>query len=245
MKTPPHHQLLATQDGSLTLYNEKFQEGCHSTHGAKSETIFHYIEGCKIIDRLNAYDSPFSILEVGFGLGVGFETTLEKIPQDSFIRFISLEFDLELLQWYQDKSSLPLVWTKTLGVNALVAKTDRFELIILAGDARETIKVISPGSIHAIYQDAFSPKKNPLLWTVEWFNDLRKISHPDVYLSTYSSSLSIQKSLIEAGFKLNKGEAFGKKRSSTRARLVGETDSDIIVRLQRSPTPSLRDKDFL
>ncbi len=79
---PLGHSIVFTEDGSETFFSEAFQEACHSTTGAKTETILHYIEGCKILGKSEIF-SPLSILEVGFGLGVGFLTTLEKIPKDN------------------------------------------------------------------------------------------------------------------------------------------------------------------
>src|SRR5690606_27427663 len=109
-------------------------------------------------------------------------------------------------------------------------------LKILIGDARITLPhYIKKHSlkVHAIYQDAFSPKRNPDLWTVEWFTLLKEISHQDVIMSTYSSSSAIRKSMAEAGFTLYPGEKFGPKRSSTRARLKGEMDPETLLHLQR------------
>jgi tRNA U34 5-methylaminomethyl-2-thiouridine-forming methyltransferase MnmC len=94
---------------------------------------------------------------------------------------------------------------------------------------------------HAIYQDAFSPKKNPTLWTKEWFSFLRSISTEDVILSTYSASTSIRKSLHEAGWKIQQGEKFGRKRTSTRATLNGETSAEILLQLERSSVDALTD----
>jgi hypothetical protein len=49
--------------------------------------------------------------------------------------------------------------------------------------------------------------------------------------------------MVEAGFKLSPGVKFGQKRSSTRAKLEGESDQDILDHLSRSPVLALYDKD--
>ncbi len=237
---PPGHSLIVTQDGSETLFSDRFQEACHSTTGAKAETLLHYVEGCKIIERSKSH-SPFCLLEVGFGLGVGFLTTLESLPNDRKWHFISLELDKNLLEWF--KESYPqfhLTWNG----NLLECRTETFELTIIQGDAREELPkfLFSKKTIfHAIYQDAFSPKKNPSLWTKEWFSLLKKYSHEEVILSTYSASTSIRKSLHESGWGVLKGEKFGPKRASTRAVINQATDAEILLQLQRSPTEALTD----
>lgn len=237
---PPGHRAVTTEDGSVTLFSEAFQEACHSTSGAKTETILHYIEGCKILEKSAIY-SPLIILEVGFGLGVGFLTTLEKMPADKKWHFISMELDRNLLQWFcENHPELNLKWN----ANILETENERFKLTIIQGDAREKVPAwlrAHPQKFHAIYQDAFSPKRNPALWTKEWFELLKSYSHQDVILSTYSASGSIRKSLHETGWGIQKGEKFGTKRTSTRAVLNQSTDPEILLQMERSPALALTD----
>lgn len=118
-------------------------------------------------------------------------------------------------------------------------------ITVYIGDGRRTL----PEAFHknllpkftAIFQDAFSPKQNPVLWTVEWFNDLKMMSSPQVYLSTYSSSVSVRKSMIAAGWILMNVKGFGQKRTMTKARTFGVTDSSVAAELSRSPALELRD----
>lgn len=245
---PLGHSLVETQDGSFTLFSEAFQEACHSTTGAKSETILHYLEGCQVKKKLEVHDH-LTILEVGFGLGVGFLTTYEHLPKNKKWHFLSMEIDRNLLEWFRASHENHeflnnLTWREEEGLSILEAKNDFVTLTILQGDARKTLaEYVSryPTEWHAIYQDAFSPKRNPVLWTKEWFSLLKKNSHPDVILSTYSASTSIRKSLFETGWGIQKGEKFGPKRTSTRAVLNAPTDPEILLHLERSPTTSISD----
>ena len=113
-------------------------------------------------------------------------------------------------------------------------------LIYFSGCEKNYLEKENP-NWDAIYQDAFSVKKNPTLWTQEWFELIRKSSAPDALMSTYASGESIRKAMIEAGWKLSNGPGFGKKRSSTRASLQGETDPEILQQLKFSPIPGIRD----
>jgi len=238
---PLHHSWVQTQDGSWTLFSERFQEACHSTTGAETETDLHYIKGCSILDL----ESP-SILEVGFGLGVGFLTTYRTLlDSNKSWSFLSLEIDRDLVEWFRlENVNHPFLSKLKWEGNLLKAQNDQVTLIILVGDARKVLPAFledSSFSWNAIYQDAFSPKKNPSLWTKEWFELLKKFSTHDVKLSTYSASSSIRKSLLEAGWTLSKGEKFGPKRTSTRASLTGFTDPEILLHLERSPVSALTD----
>ncbi len=182
-----------------------------------------------------------TILEVGFGLGLGFLTTLEVLKNSPHqFHFVSLEIDEGLVRWFVEEHKTLLQniqWTEL----SLKARHENGTLEVLIGDARQILPPYSSLQWDAIYQDAFSPKKNPSLWTVEWFELLKKHSAQDVLMSTYSASSSIRKSMIAAGWKIHKGEKFGPKRTSTRASLTGETDFDISEHLARSPSPALTD----
>ncbi len=237
-----NHEWVTTEDGSLTLFSKEFNEACHSTSGAKSETLLHYVKGCQIIERIQT-QNPFVILEVGFGTGLGFELTRETLKESSHPwHFISLELDHELIKWWLQGKTYKLYEDYIYEV-----KENEWTLTIIAGDARVSLpKYLEkfPTTFHAIYQDAFSPKKNPTLWTREWFRLLKKYSSKDVILSTYSSSSSIRKSLIEEGWILKKGDKFGPKRSSTRAYLQGDSDEEILLHLSRSPVEALSDSNI-
>lgn len=242
-KAPSGHTFIETGDGSLTLFSDEFQEACHSVSGARAETIVHYIEGCKVVERSHLY-SPFIILEIGFGLGVGLLTTIEKMPKNVPWIFVSLERDKGLLDWFKElHPELSLIWEN----NLLRGNLGLCEIIIVQGDARREYPNFlrsHPFKFHAIYQDAFSPKKSPSLWTTEWFCLLKSSSHEDVILSTYSASNSIRKSLLESGWGVLKGERFGTKRTSTRAVLNRETDPEILLQLERSPAKAIVDADL-
>lgn len=246
MKLPSqNYQWVETEDGSLTLHSALYGEACHSTTGAKTETLLHYLEGCQVKERLAQYPQ-FQILEVGFGLGIGLLTTLETIKNKHPWHFVSMEIDPDLVKWFlSEYKDIEIIGAaEWISPQRVYSKVDQIELTIIIGDARvEVPKFLSehPFSFHAIFQDAFSPKRNPHLWTVEWFSLLKKYSHHDCILSTYSASSSIRKSLIESGWIVRKGHKFGPKRSSTRATLTGESDPEILTHLSRSPVEAIRD----
>lgn len=231
-----NYKKVETEDGSITLYSESYGEACHSTSGARLETQLHYIEGCEVLKRAHKH-KQINIFEVGFGTGIGFQETLSVLKDKSRFLFTSLEIDEDLIKYFIKRTGINL---EKINAGLYSFESDDFHLEIFLGDARQSIKNIS-NEYHAIYQDAFSPKRNATLWTTEWFRDLKNISHYDCIMSTYSASSSIRKSMIAAGWKLYSGEKFGPKRSSTRARLTGETEEEITLKLERSPAVELTD----
>jgi len=230
------YKLIETEDGSFTVHSPLYDEACHSTSGAIEETLLHYIRGCEILKRTNPV-----ILEVGFGTGLGFNETL-KAAKTPF-HFISLEIDENMIEIA--KENYPSLNDLKKNDNILSIDNEEFKLDIIVGDAREKLKPFLQQTnikFNAIYQDAFSPKRNPTLWTSEWFELLYSNSADDCIMSTYSSSSSIRKSMIKGGWKLYEGEKFGPKKSSTRAKKIGATDIEILERLKRSPVVELTDE---
>jgi tRNA U34 5-methylaminomethyl-2-thiouridine-forming methyltransferase MnmC len=252
------YHIIETEDGSITLHSEAFNETCHSVSGAVEETLYNYVEGCEIAEKLQHAD--LELLEVGFGLGTGFKTTVEHLSQQNILHkltFISTELDAKLVKFakennplstdlpYPDLSSLEF---RTEPVKHFTSEKNGHKLIILLGNARETVpKAFSAklfSSLGAIYQDPFSPKRNPILWTTEWFQDLAKCSNNTAIMSTYSSSNSIRKAMIAAGWKVRNRKGFGTKRTATRAFLHGESEEDVLLQLERSPVKALSDNNF-
>ena len=241
-KNLENYNFIETEDGSVTAFSKLYGEACHSTSGAVNETHTHYINGCDILNK--SQSKNICILEVGLGVGIGFLET-SKVLSDRFFTFLTMEIDQDLIEYVIASNSIFEGMIKKQYFYEL--KTKSFHLIILNGDARETLpkyrKEFNP-KFDCIYQDAFSPKRNAILWTKEWFELLYSIASKDCIMSTYSSSSSIRKSMLAARWKLYKGEKFGPKRSSTRAKITGTTETDILTHLENSPVITITDENY-
>lgn len=248
------YKIIQTEDNTQTLWSEYFDEACHNLSGAYEETLYNYISGCAIPHQMTQ-DKDIHVLDVGFGVGVGLLALIDQYKKSEGktarrLSYTSIELDEELFLWSM-KNTLPNVLVhkreneKGIFYEGL-ANTAHGELKITVyiGDGRITLpahkKSLPPFS--AIFQDAFSPKKNPTLWSLEWFSFLKDVSDEDVRLSTYSSSVSIRKSLIAAGWAIENAKGFGQKRTMTKASLTGITDPALLAELNKSPTLELHDK---
>lgn len=256
MKELENYELIKTADDSITLYSKLFDEACHSLEGAKGETDFNFIQGCDLLNKVEDQDK-LNIFEVGFGAGVGLSVTLDFFRpffSKKKLHFISTEIDPKLAKWtlknlelnelnFPNEKEIKLY--KSEGLNYYYGEKNGSTLLVLIGDARVTLKeaqkrgLIPP--LSAIYQDAFSPHKNPTLWTWQWFTLLKSLSRMDATMSTYSGSTSVRKSMQKAGWKLQNRNGFGKKRSSTKAFLLGESDSETLKNLNSSSVAPLDD----
>jgi len=70
---------------------------------------------------------------------------------------------------------------------------------------------------HAIMFDAFSPAKNPAMWTLPLFTHLYQLLDParPCALPTYSRSTLLRVTLLLAGFYVGVGHATGEKEETT------------------------------
>lgn len=234
------YKVVTTSDESPTLWSEAYNENCHSIAGAQEETRYIYIQGCELDQK--ALEGKVHILEVGLGAGHGLKETYDFFKKNHphcQVHYFSLEIDEGLISWvFENIIKLPLPKKKGEHYSG---KIDQFEYHIIVGDARKTVPNYSFPPINAIYQDAFSPDKNPTLWTVEWFEILKKKSASDVILTTYSASSKVKKSLYQAGWNIFERQGFSGKRGSIKASLSGITAPHMIEKLARSPALALRD----
>lgn len=246
------YKVIVTEDNTQTLWSEYFDEACHNISGAVSETIHNYILGCQIPEQLIS-PNHVHVLDVGFGLGIGLLALIDECKKHHFqtkkiISYTSMELDEDLFLWAIQTNFSQLKFIKqTCFYQAQMHLSGEVSLLITVyiGDGRKTLKsALTKGELPpftAIFQDAFSPKKNPTLWTVEWFTDLAAMSAPEVYLSTYSSSVGVRKSMIATGWKIENAKGFGQKKTMTKARLIGESDPLLAAELSRSKALELKD----
>lgn len=244
------YELIQTDDESWAIYSDFYRENSHSLAGAESETRYNFLEGCEVAKRCLEFDN-YTILEVGFGIGNGLATTyefwkqLERRPKHFL--FISQEIDHELVDYafnqgpYAEKlQSLhlnsPMGWTTEID-------DCRFEVKVLPGDARQSVLDIKDKSIHAIFQDAYSPGKNPSLWTLEWFEQLHRISAEKAIMATYSASARVRKAMVEGGWHVVDKKGFGNKRSMSIA-FNESVDMELNEKILKARIDSLKDSEL-
>jgi tRNA U34 5-methylaminomethyl-2-thiouridine-forming methyltransferase MnmC len=250
---------LKTDDGSISLYSSAFDETCHSQNGAIVETKHVYLEGALVKKHFNKF-SHGVIFEVGFGTGIGYNTTvnyLNELKEESpfTLDFVSCEIDQGLAQYSLEnlKEQNLITEYRLQNVDELsyfqASLSDNITLVVLIGDVRKTLPLWARNPLfqkfERIYHDPFSPKKNPLLWTKDWFQELYKHSSSDAVLSTYSSTRAAWKSLLNTNWHVETFTGFGQKKLSTRAMKNGETKPEIFQLCANSPKEEFRDKDYL
>jgi len=220
------HQATQSDDGSFTAYSTEFEEHYHSTKdGALHESLCkHVLPGLKHCEDKD----EIIILDICFGLGFNTLATLLSLKDSGKkVHIYSPEFDEDLVRSLVD-FNYPKAFDKYKNIIASLAKkqeyrSENINITVYLGDARQLVKETSL-RFDIVYQDAFSPSVNPLLWTSEYFNDIVSLMKEDAILTTYSTALKTRIALYENGLNvyLHKGKDFRNATLASKSELEYE-----------------------
>jgi tRNA U34 5-methylaminomethyl-2-thiouridine-forming methyltransferase MnmC len=202
-------QLITTSDGSHSIFDARLGVTFHSRHGAIQESQHIYIDA-GIRPLLNS-TPHLRILEIGFGTGLNalltYIYTLNGPPVEYFAidnyplaadEFTQLNYCAQLRRPDLQPAFLRMhncSWNHAESIDA------GFTLEKQQNDIR-TFKFQT--FYHLVYFDAFDPVTQPDLWTTDIFSNIRGAMHYHANLVTYSSKSTVQKSLRDAGFQVEK-----------------------------------------
>jgi len=256
-------QTVATDDGSFTLYSPEFNECYHSVRdGALHESLAKHVIPALTLQKDK---NKLTILDICFGLGYNTLATMYYIRKQNLstkIYILSPEFDVALVRSLMS-FDYPSEFDELRPVIEAISQKGHYEdkqfrIDVYLGDARKYLchhkrySMRDTQGIDIVYQDAFSPSKNPLLWTREWFADIRAACADDAVLTTYSIAAATRMGLYENGFEL-----YEYSPEDTRKSLVASPSSitevlpqmtriDMKLKIERNPhAQSLRDRDFV
>lgn len=248
----PKKDLVLCEDGSHTLYSHDFDEPYHSTKdGALHESLEKHVKPALDIKQTR---EELVILDICFGLGYNTFSTLYYIKKHKLktkVHILSPEFDEDLVHSLEH-FNYPKEYEEIADIikavaNSLTYEDEQFRIDILIGDARESIKKIKQ-KIDIVYQDAFSPAHNPLLWTREWFEDVRAVCAEDAILTTYSTAAAIRLGLYENGFFIfvHRAEMMRYSTVASLKMLEGFEYIDMeLKKIRNTEARSMRDADYL
>jgi len=209
-----------TEDGSHTMFVHGLDEPYHSTHGALQESMHVFIKQ----GLLTVKEPSVNILELGFGTGLNALLTLaESLSLNLDINYHAVEkyplkeSEYKLLNYEKLIEHIPkgtlhrmhsCPWGKAVQIS------DRFTLYKEEADFR-CMKL--PPKANLIYFDAFSPDKQPELWTDEVIGPIAQVSEEGAILVTYSVKGIVRRTLSSCGFEVHKVAGPPGKRSMIRA----------------------------
>ncbi len=208
---------IKTKDGSLSLYVEELDETYHSRHGAVTESKHVFIES-----GLAQFPTSgqLNLLEVGFGTGTNCMLTIEQTLQRN-IHYQALEpHPLTSDEWEEvAKSGLPLLDKSFLKSISECASSLQVSENFLLTIHRETLQdvVLEANHFDLVYYDAFGPRAQPEMWTVDCFQKLYKAMRQGGVLVTYCAKGQVRRDMQSCGFKVERLPGPPGKREMIRA----------------------------
>ena len=200
-------ELRFTEDGSHTLFVPAIDECYHSTHGAVQESRHIFIEAalkqCK--------KTEIRVLEIGFGTGLNAFLTLVEAEQSAKkIHYTSLEkypvaVDNALLLNYPEEVKMDFrdafELMHTFPWNEKVQITDNLSLEKIETDFTQ---YQFTEMYDVVYFDAFSPEKQPEMWTEVLFKTLFLHCNTGAILTTYCAKGVVRRAMQAAGFEVER-----------------------------------------
>lgn len=203
--------LYQTPDGDLTLFHPRYGEHYSSRHGpqAQSETVFVRGSGTHL------HPAP-RVLEVGFGLGLNFRTTLRFAPRVEYLAYEAHPLPSTWLRAVSAAETHPCwlalldAWDEAAARGSLELTAGGAHLQLYFGDVTQASLPANWAS--AVYLDGFSPAKNPEVWTPSFTARLAGSLLPGGRLATYSAAGAVRRALASAGLRVEKRSGLRGKR---------------------------------
>ena len=216
-------RIIETQDGSHSIFSEKYGVSYHSKYGAVQETQHVFIEAALRPKALLHKD--LAILEIGFGTGLNaFMTYLEAKKFLLNLKYTAVEAypisqeEAEALNYPQvlrkeEETSFFLSmhhssWNKRIALNDFFSIEKRQHLFQ---------EIDFQNQFDIIYFDAFAPNSQPELWEEEIMSKMFEALKPDGILVTYCAKGAVKRVLKSVGFEVESLKGPPGKREMTRA----------------------------
>jgi tRNA U34 5-methylaminomethyl-2-thiouridine-forming methyltransferase MnmC len=188
-------------DGSFSLWSSAFGEGFHSAAGALSEAQQKFV-GPSQLERWRP-GQELVMVEVAVGTGTNTAALLQAAAGLGLpLQWWGLEQDRQPLTLALASEAFRSQWSEaTLSHLEALVRSER----LLWGDARQAVRRLPAalqGGCDLVWLDAFSPRRCPQLWSLEFLAQLAALLKPEGRLVTYSSAAAVRAALVAAGLQL-------------------------------------------
>jgi tRNA U34 5-methylaminomethyl-2-thiouridine-forming methyltransferase MnmC len=239
------YQLVQLLSGAYSVRSLEAAETFHPVVGPVAEAQALYVNQLQLRERLQKHDGEFVIWDVGLGAAANSLTVL-RATRDiaSKLRIVSFDHTPEPLEFALQHAGalgyfggyenhlLELLRTRRVTFQDGPQSVDwefrlgDFPTLLAQALERRSLNRRAPNEPaesefgappHAILFDAYSPARNPAMWTLPLFANLFQLLDPKrpCALPTYSRSTIMRVTLLLAGFYVGVGHATGEKTETT------------------------------
>jgi tRNA 5-methylaminomethyl-2-thiouridine biosynthesis bifunctional protein len=225
------------EDGHLIA--PEFGDSYASRSGAWGQAEHVFIDGSGLPARWHK-QTCVRLLETGFGLGVNFLATWHSLRSSQGIarlHYVSIEkhpftqhdlrFALDHALSDTDEQQRPLLqalaerliaqWPPMMAGFHVLELDEQVTLTLVFADIAEALPAIR-GHFDVFFLDGFAPDRNPQMWSPTVLTYLATLAAPAAQLSSWCVAGSVRRSLVDAGFIVEKRAGFGMKRDALSAR---------------------------
>lgn len=230
MTDTPNYQLVRLKNGEWSIRSVREGETFHPVIGPAAEADALYVRQLKLAKRMRAEPDVFVVWDVGLGGGANVLTVLDRTRgAGSALHIVSFDHTLEPLRFARQHAEKLGYFagfedqvTQLLEQRSITFSdgTRRVRWEIQEGDFPTRMINSRSGELpspHAILFDAYSPARNPAMWTLPLFQGLFRHLRADrpCVLPTYSRSTLLRTTLLLARFYVGVGHATGEKEETT------------------------------
>jgi tRNA U34 5-methylaminomethyl-2-thiouridine-forming methyltransferase MnmC len=224
------YKLVQLAVGAYSIHSLAHGETFHPVIGPVAEAEALYVNQLQLRDRLKNHAGEFVIWDVGLGAAANALTVLRATREIACnICLVSFDCTIEPLEFalknaaalgyfggYENQLKEFLRAHRVNFQNGRQSVNWELHLGDFPALMAQPAAKFFPKP-HAILYDAYSPSKNPAMWTLPLFANLFQLLDPQrpCALSTYSRSTIMRVTLLLAGFFAGVGHATGEKEETT------------------------------
>lgn len=225
------YTLVRLANGTTSIRSLAEGETFHPVIGPVAEAEALYVRQLGLAARVAASTDPeWVVWDVGLGSAANVTTALRHLAEiPRRIRIVSFDHTLEPLRFARENArelGYPLGFEDPMSrllehhhcefTHGQLSVAWQAEVADFPGRIGSAAPLPAP---HAIFYDAYSPARNPAMWTLPLFRQLFARLDPlrPCALATYSRATLLRTTLLRAGFRVGTGEATGEKEETTLA----------------------------
>ena len=220
-----------TDDGSYSIKSKEINhkvETLHTSTGAISESFEKFIRPMKF-----DYSKDIAVLDICAGLGYNTSAAISDFLENSH-----KNLTVDMVEISKATLACGLLVPSPIPEHDITKKAIEDELIsqdyaalsletaeipnnidinVFIEDARQTVQNLEDNAYDAIFLDPFSQNMAPELFSLEFFEEFRRVIKDDGIVATYTSSAPVRAGFIDADFYIGLGPIFGRKQGGTLA----------------------------